>query len=237
MQAKQHHRDDSDLEHSANPIEPLSAMDSVAVDAQVEDVATNEGWMQTGYRWLLTWAERPGAPWMLALMSWAEAFFFPIPPDVLLLPLCLGRRRRAFFYAGICTMASVVGGMCGYALGVWGWASVAPMFFAYIPGFSPESFAKIQALYDSYGVLLVFSAGFSPIPFKLFTIASGVMELGWLSFMVAATVGRGGRFFLLAAASHRFGDRIYGQLGRSLTQWVLIGTAAIMCGFVLWKLL
>jgi membrane protein YqaA with SNARE-associated domain len=117
----------------------------------------------------------------LGLLSFAEASFFPIPPDVLLIPLCLGSLRKAFKFALICSVASVLGGLAGYAIGAFAWDGTSAWFFQYVPGFTEEKFLRIQEWYTEWGWPLVFLAGFSPIPYKIFTIASGVLGMALAS--------------------------------------------------------
>ena len=150
------------------------------------------------YDWTLSLAERKSAGGWLAALSFAEASFFPIPPDVLLIPLCLGALRKALKFALICSIASILGGAAGYAIGAFGWEALDSFFFAYVPGFTEEKFARLVAWYAEWGWPLVFFAGFSPIPYKVFTIASGVLGLAFPQFLLASTVSRSARFFLVA---------------------------------------
>jgi len=158
------------------------------------------------YDWTLSLAEKKLAGLWLGLLSFAEASFFPIPPDVLLIPLCLGRLRKAFRFALICSVASVLGGLAGYAMGAFAWEGLSPWFFQYVPGFTEEKFARIQEWYAEWGWPLVFLAGFSPIPYKIFTIASGVLGMALLPFILASAVSRSARFFLVAALVAKFGE-------------------------------
>jgi membrane protein YqaA with SNARE-associated domain len=127
------------------------------------------------YDWVVHWAFTPYAVPALVLIAFAESSFFPIPPDVLLVPLCLGNQKRAFGFAAWCSVASVVGGMAGYGIGMYAWeAGVRDLCFHYVPGFTPEVFARVQGLYQRWDFWVVFVAGFSPIPYKVFTIAGFV---------------------------------------------------------------
>ena len=129
------------------------------------------------YDWMLSLAKRKSATTWLALLSFAEASFFPIPPDVLLIPLCLGALKRALKFALVCSVASVMGGIAGYAIGAFGWESLQATFFQYVPGFTEEKFQRLTQWYAEWGWPFVFLAGFSPIPYKIFTIASGVLSM------------------------------------------------------------
>jgi len=154
------------------------------------------------YDWTLAWAYRPSAAIALFLMAFAESSFFPVPPDVLLMPLVLGNRRRWFRYASLCSIASVAGGCAGFGIGWLLWdAGVDRLFYNYVPGFTPEVFNRVSLLYDKYNFWIVFTAGFTPIPFKVITITAGVFGTGpkvansWLFFgvfLVAGAVGRAG---------------------------------------------
>jgi len=188
------------------------------------------------YDWVLHWADTPHAVVALMLLSMAEASFFPIPPDVLLIAMCLGAPRRSFKFALYCSLASVVGGMIGYAIGYAAWASLDQIFYAYVPGFTPESFAHVQELYNEHGVLIVFTAGFTPIPYKLFTITSGVMSLDLLPFAGASAIGRAGRFFLVAGLIFAFGKPIKSFIDRYFNLLVVAFTVLLVGGFAVLKL-
>ena len=158
------------------------------------------------YDWMLSLAERKLSGLWLGLISFAEASFFPIPPDVLLIPLCLGSLKKAFSFAFICSVASVLGGLAGYAIGAFAWDGLSPWFFQYVPGFTEDKFARIQEWYSEWGWPLVFLAGFSPIPYKIFTISSGVLGMALAPFILASAVSRSARFFLVAALMAKFGE-------------------------------
>ena len=130
------------------------------------------------YDWTLAWAYRPSAAVALFLLSLAESSFFPVPPDVLLMPLVLGNRRKWFRYAFLCSLASVIGGVLGYCIGWGAWQAVDWIFFDYVPGFTPEVFATVRRQYERYNFWVVFTAGFTPIPFKVITITAGVFGTG-----------------------------------------------------------
>jgi membrane protein YqaA with SNARE-associated domain len=160
------------------------------------------------YDWVLHWADtRYGVP-ALFLLSFAESSFFPIPPDVLLLALGVSRPRQAFWFATVCSIASVLGGLLGYAIGYFAWGAFQEAFFAYVPGFSPEVFARVQGLYNEYGFLAVMIAGFTPIPFKVFTVASGVFGMNVPLFVLASAFSRTLRFFIEGVLMYYFGERI-----------------------------
>ncbi|MCS7034251.1 MAG: hypothetical protein NZ561_09685, partial [Phycisphaerae bacterium] len=116
------------------------------------------------YDWVLSFAHSRHSTWSLFALSFAESSFFPIPPDVLLMPLCLGNRARAFWFATVCTVASVLGGAFGYLIGWGAWEVTSTYAFRYIPGFTPEVFARVQGLYEQHNFWVVFVAAFTPIP-------------------------------------------------------------------------
>jgi membrane protein YqaA with SNARE-associated domain len=160
------------------------------------------------YDWVLHWAETPyGAP-ALFVLALAESSFFPVPPDPLLIALCLGAPGLSLRFAANATVASVVGGVIGYGIGAGAWHLLQDWFFAYVPGVSPGSFAQVQGLYDRWDFWAVFLAGLTPIPYKVFTLSAGVFSISFPVFVVASVLSRGLRFFLLAGLIFYFGEPI-----------------------------
>jgi len=166
------------------------------------------------YDWVLHWAETPYGPLALALLALAESSFFPIPPDPLLIALCLGSLKKSLRFALYTSIASVVGGAVGYGIGLTVWEAVDSFFFKYIPGFTPETFAYVLDHYQKKGFLFVFLAGLTPIPYKVFTIASGVFRMNFPLFLLASIISRSLRFFAVAALFKRFGPGIKGFIDR-----------------------
>ena len=189
------------------------------------------------YDWTLSLAERKSAGGWLAALSFAEASFFPIPPDVLLIPLCLGALRKALKFALICSVASILGGAAGYAIGAFGWEVLKSFFFTYVPGFTPEKFRDIGTSYKEWGWPLVFLAGFSPIPYKVFTIASGVFGLAFPQFLVASAVSRSARFFLVAYLIAKFGEPMKVFIDKHFNKLALAFCLLLLGGFAFLKLL
>lgn len=189
------------------------------------------------YDWTLSWAERPSALGALMALSFAESSFFPIPPDVLLLPLCLSRPKKWYLIAGYCTLFSVLGGLMGYAIGLLGWGAASEFFYQFVPGFSPEKFVKVQALYDEWGAWVVFSAGFSPIPYKVFTITSGVMEMPVGLFVIASLIGRGLRFFLVGWLVAKFGEPLKEWIERYFNILAAAAVLLLVLGFLVMRLI
>lgn len=149
------------------------------------------------YHWVLSLAYSKHSTRALFLLSFAESSFFPIAPDVLQIPLTLERPDRAWFYASINTIGSVLGGIFGYCIGLVAWTLLAPYFFQYV--FSEASFQHVHHLYQEWSFWAIFVAAFTPIPYKIFTIAAGVFQIPFLLFVLASMIGRSLRFFLVAA--------------------------------------
>jgi membrane protein YqaA with SNARE-associated domain len=143
----------------------------------------------------MRWAKHPKAVLYLGGLSFAESSFFPVPPDVMLIPMSLARRELAFRYALLTTITSVIGGVLGYLIGYFAYASVEPLLFQW--GYQ-EPLIHARSWFHEWGVWIIFIAGFSPIPYKLFTITAGALSMAFLPFTLASAIGRGSRFFLVA---------------------------------------
>ena len=158
------------------------------------------------YNWTLEKAQHKNAKWYLSLISFAESSFFPIPPDILLIPMALASKARALFYAFMCTLFSVLGGILGYAIGYFFYNSVG----IYIVDFYhlENSFNIFENYYKEFGILIVLGAGITPFPYKFITIASGVFGLNILLFIIVSIIGRGLRFYLIAILLYFFGEKI-----------------------------
>ncbi len=254
------------------------------------------------YDWTLGWAYRPSAGAALFVLSFAESSFFPIPPDVLLMPLVLGNRRKWFRYAFLCSLASVLGAVAGFLIGWLAWESplwvlttflggivaipifwffyrkrpgrlwggpwdlmifgagfglgfllgrlypgtVAEFFFDIIPGFTPGVFERVSKLYEDHNFWIVFTAGFTPLPFKVITITAGVFGTGaavaspvkfFVLFLTAATVSRSARFFLVAGLMRIFGPKITPFIEKYFNWLALLFAALLIGGFVVIKIL
>ena len=184
------------------------------------------------YEWTLRWAEHKFAPRMLAALTFAESIFFPIPPDVLLAPMVLAKPEKAWSYATLTTIASILGGSVGYFLGL----------FMFEPWIQPaitamgkqEAFDAVVLWFEHYGIWVVFIAGFSPIPYKLFTVSAGFLQMAFLPFFIASAIGRGMRFFLVAGII-RWGGAPMEQKIRQwvdILGWIIVGLI-IVAYFVL----
>lgn len=189
------------------------------------------------YDWVLHWAETPYGVTALFVLAFAESSFFPLPPDPLLLALCLGAAKRSLRFAAVATTASVLGGMAGYAIGALAWGAAEGWFFSYVPGVSPEAFESVRGFYDEYGFAWVFVAGLTPIPYKVFTLASGVFGINFGVFVVASILSRGLRFFLIAGLVFKFGRPIETFIDRHFDKLVIVFSLLLVGGFVAIELL
>jgi membrane protein YqaA with SNARE-associated domain len=188
------------------------------------------------YQWVCSWANSPYAAWALFVLAFAESSFFPIPPDVLLIALCVGKPRSAMRFALICTVGSVLGGIAGYGIGVWGMDLIGnPILNVYDS--DRVVFGKVQNLYNTYGFWGVLTAAITPIPYKVFTIASGVFKFNFTQFVVASVIGRAFRFFLVAGLIWWGGERLKNWIEKyfDLLAWLLLIVG--IAGFVVLKYL
>jgi membrane protein YqaA with SNARE-associated domain len=185
------------------------------------------------YDWVLHWAETPYGVPALFLLAFAESSFFPIPPDVLLIALAISIPTRAFRYAFICSVGSVLGGMFGYLIGWQFYEMVGKPIVVFYKG--EALFGKIQGMYDHYGFWAVFIAGFTPIPYKMFTIASGVFKYEFPGFLIASILSRSARFFLVAGIIWYFGPKIKHFIEKYFELLVIAFTAALIGGFLVVK--
>ena len=181
------------------------------------------------YDWVLRQAEKPYAEWILFGIAFAEASFFPLPPDILLLPMTIARRDKAWRLAALCTAGSVIGGLLGYGIGALAMATLGQWIVDTYH--LQNAFQNFHDQFNKYGVLIILAKGLTPIPFKLVTIASGVAGLNLIAFVLAAIVTRGARFFLIAALVRKFGEPIRDFIEKYLTWVALCVLVAIAAGF------
>jgi membrane protein YqaA with SNARE-associated domain len=187
------------------------------------------------YDWTLSLSARPGALWALAAISFIESSIFPIPPDVLIIPMVLAARQRAWVIAGVATLSSVLGGFAGYAIGHFLFQEIGqPIIDFYGYG---EQFIAFREKYNAWGFWIVAAAGFTPFPYKVITIASGAFDLDLLTFAIASAASRGARFFLVAALLYRFGSPIKAFIERYLGLLTAIFFVLLIGGFVAIKYL
>ncbi len=183
------------------------------------------------YDWVLRWADSKWGSLALFILAFIEASFFPVPPDVLLIALCLGRPKKSLRYASICLAGSVAGAAAAYGLGYWAWDLINHWF---IPGlFSQEAFDSVRELYEKWNFWAVFTAAFTPIPFKIFTLAGGVFSINFPMFLIACMIGRGARFFLLGFLILKFGPPIKSFIDKYFNWIVLAFTVVLIGGFLL----
>jgi membrane protein YqaA with SNARE-associated domain len=182
------------------------------------------------YDWCIAAAYKPYAKWLMGGVSFVESSFFPVPPDVMLIPMSLARPDRAYSYATLCTWTSVLGGMLGYAIGALLYDSVGQWLIGlYGYGDKVEAFREA---YNKWGALIILLKGLTPIPYKIVTITSGFAGYNFLLFVVFSVITRGARFFLLAFLLNRYGERARKIIEERLEFWVLIGTVVLVAGIV-----
>ncbi|MDA9501943.1 YqaA family protein [Bradyrhizobium sp. DASA03005] len=183
------------------------------------------------YDWCIDAAHKPYALWIMGIVSFAESSFFPVPPDVMLIPMSLARPQRAWVYATVCTITSVIGGVVGYAIGALLFDSVGQWLIqVYGLGDKVDAF---RASYAEWGAVIILLKGLTPIPYKLVTITSGFAGYNIILFILCSIVARGGRFFVVAILLNRYGDWIRVRIEKHLGLWVAIGAAVLVLGFVI----
>lgn len=198
--------------------------------------------MKKMYNWVLNWASSPYSSLALFILAFIESIFFPVPPDVLLIVLVLGCRTKAFKHALNCTLGSVSGAIVGYCLGHFIWVNqggeftwFANIFFENIPGFSIDMFNKIKVLFVNWDFWIIFTAGFTPIPYKIFTVTSGVFDINLPMFILASLISRGARFFILAFLLWRYGASIKLFIDKYFNVMALGFTVCLIGVFVIIK--
>jgi membrane protein YqaA with SNARE-associated domain len=179
---------------------------------------------------VLGWSRHPKAPWYLGGLSFAESSFFPIPPDVMLMPMVMARRDRAWALAALTTVTSVLGGLAGYIIGVWFIDAIVPWLHEF--GYWSK-YETAREWFIEWGFWAVLAAGFSPIPYKVFTIAAGAMGMLVVPFVLASLIGRGSRFFLVAGLLYWGGERLETTLRKyvDLLGWLVV--ALVIIGYFL----
>jgi len=211
-------------------------MSNEATPTNVSD-QPRPGLLKRLYLWVLGWADTPYGVPALFTLSFMESSFFPIPPDVLQVALSTSKPKRSFFYAAVSLVGSVLGGVLGWWLGATFWAQAQGFFFEYVPGFTQENFDIVQQKYDENAFLAIFTAAFTPIPYKIFTLASGVLEVGLGTLVLASIFGRGARFFIVGTAIYFFGPTVRGWLDKYLNLITIGLVVAIGLGFACVKFL
>ena len=182
------------------------------------------------YDWCIAAAYKPYAKWMMGFVSFVESSFFPVPPDVMLIPMALARPDKAYSYAFLCTWTSVLGGVLGYAIGALLYDSVG-LWLIGLYGYGDKVEAFREA-YNKWGALIILLKGFTPIPYKIVTITSGFAGYNFFLFVVLSLITRGARFFFLAFLLNRYGERARKMLEERLGFWVSIGAIVLVGGIV-----
>lgn len=182
---------------------------------------------------MLSWGESPWGGAALTLFAFAESSFFPIPPDVLLIALCLGRPDRALFFASLCTLGSLLGGLAGYGIGFAIFETLGrPILQLYG---AVEQYEKVVQLYQTHSLWIIFTAAFTPIPYKVITITAGACAIPIVPFLAISAIGRGLRFFLVAFALRLLGEPAKHWIDRYFNRLTLAFTILLIGGFVVLK--
>lgn len=212
------------------------------MSGQLKTDATRPNIIRRLYDWVLGWSESRLGAWALFVFAFVESSFFPIPPDVLLIALCLGNPRKSLRYALICTAGSVLGALGGYAIGYFLWqnangeyTALANWFYSRV--FSLDAFLEMKQMFEKYNFWVIFIGGFTPIPYKLFTIAAGLFHVNIPMFIVGSIVARGLRFFLVAGLIRKFGAPIKVFIDKYFNLLAIAFTVLLIGGFILVKYL
>jgi membrane protein YqaA with SNARE-associated domain len=187
-------------------------------------------WLRRLYDWCLASAYKPHALWIMGAISFAESSFFPVPPDIMLIPMALARPERAYVLAAWCTVTSVVGGMLGYAIGALLYDSVGTWLIQ-LYGYG-DGVERFREAYAQWGAWIILLKGLTPIPYKIVTITSGFASYNFGLFVLFSLIARGARFFVLAFLLHRYGARAREIIEKRLGLWVTLGAAVVVLGLV-----
>ena len=190
--------------------------------------------LQRVYNRCMEWIQTPAGVWALFFIALAESSFFPIPPDVFLIALCVGAPKKSFKFALICSLGSVIGGAIGYGLGLGFMDTVGQQILDWY-GLA-DKYAVVQGLYQQYDALAVGAAGFTPLPYKLFTITAGAFKIDFVTFMLVSLAARSARFFLVSALIYKFGAPVQYFINRYFNILTLIFLGLLIGGFVLIKI-
>ena len=216
------------------PFPPTSSKTPIIEQAHADvsevDTPKPQGLLRRLYNWVLSWADSPHGMIALAGISFAESSFFPIPPDVLQVALSVSKPKKSFLFAAVSVVASVLGAVAGWAIG-WGlWQFVDTFFYSVIPGFTSEKFNYVESLYQDNAFLCLILSAFTPIPFKIFTIAAGACSVPLPTLIIASFIGRGGRFFLVATIMRIFGKQARDILDTYLERITLLFGLLVLFG-------
>jgi len=190
-------------------------------------------WLRRTYEWTICWAEHRRSVQALSALAFIESIFFPVPPDVLLLVMGAAKPKKALYYGLICSIFSVLGGALGYLLGFFAWQTMDTFFFRFV--FSPELFTKVGGLFEQNAFWAVFTAAFTPIPFKVFTVAAGAFQISFLPFIAGAMVGRPLRFLTVGALLYFFGAPVRTLVEKYFNLISVFFTLLLIGGFLAMK--
>lgn len=195
-------------------------------------------WHRHLYNWVIHFAHTRHGATALFCLSFAESSFFPVPPDVLLGPLTLGAPKKWFRFAASCSIASILGGIVGYCIGMFLWQQVGPWVFAHLGGigFTADNFAKFEDWYDKYDFRIVFTCGFTPLPYKVCTISAGVAKINFAGFLIASALSRSARFFLVAGLFGWKGEKMRPFIEKYFNWLTLAFVILLIGGFAVIKL-
>jgi membrane protein YqaA with SNARE-associated domain len=210
------------------------AIEAVATGAPVAPAATRPGLFGRAYAWMERSSQDGRAPWLLALVAFTEAFVFPLPPDIMLVPMTLAQPRRWFFFASLTTLTSSAGGIIGWLIGALLIEQVMPLI---VRLGQANAYASAHDFFLHYGFWAMLVKGLTPIPFKIFTIAAGAAKMPILPFIAASIIGRGMRFYLVAGAMRVAGPSIEPALKRyiEIVGWVVIGLVIAGFAWITWS--
>lgn len=186
------------------------------------------------YDWVLHWAHTPHGSIALILLSMAESIFFPVPPDPLLAALCLGKRKKSLIFALQCSIGSIIGGIIGYIIGYF-FSDFAYWIFDMIH--ATEHWDKVQELFAKYSFKIVFAAGFTPIPYKVFTLGSGIMKIDFTLFIIASAISRSLRFFMVATLLYYFGEPIQEKIDKYFNLLTILFLVLLFGGLFIIKVI
>jgi membrane protein YqaA with SNARE-associated domain len=191
------------------------------------------GWIRQIYDRCLLWVQTPAGVWALFFIAVAESSFFPIPPDVFLMVLCISVPRKSFRYAAICAAGSVIGGAIGYGLGMGFMDTIGVKILEWYG--LHDKYEVVQDLYRQYDALAVGAAGFTPLPYKLFTITAGAFKINFVTFMLVSILSRSARFFLVAAFIYKFGAPVRHFIERYFNILTILFFILLIGGFLVVK--
>ena len=204
-------------------------------DSQPDEKGAKQvGWIRQIYDSSMLWVQSPSGVWALFFLAIAESSFFPIPPDVFLIVLCISVPRKSFRYAAICAAGSVIGGAIGYGLGMGFMDTIGVKILGWYG--LQDTYEVVQNLYQQYDALAVGAAGFTPLPYKLFTITAGAFKINFVTFMLVSLLSRSARFFLVAAFIYKFGAPVRHFIERYFNLLTILFFILLIGGFLVVKL-